>query len=61
MLWFMFTLSTIYWILSVAATFILITDWFSELDPNMPNPAGWLPMFNAILLINVSYTLLTTP
>ncbi|KAH9978637.1 hypothetical protein BGW80DRAFT_1165079 [Lactifluus volemus] len=56
-IWFMFILSTIYWILSVAATFVLITDWFSSLDPKtIPDPASWLPMFNAILLINYILT-----
>jgi len=51
----MFGLSTVYWILSVIITFLVIDAWFSSLDPATHNPPNWLPMFNAIILIN--YTL----
>jgi hypothetical protein len=57
---FMFTLSTIYWVLSVVVTFLVIKARVSTVtgDPN-PGPAtrpesSWLTMFNAILLVNVS-------
>jgi hypothetical protein len=55
----MFAVSTIYWISSVVVTFLVITDWFSNADPNKLNSPSWLTMFSAILLINVS--ILHTP
>jgi hypothetical protein len=64
----MFTLSTIYWVLSVVITFLVIKGRVTTVtgDPN-PGPAtrpgsSWLTMFNAILLVNVSAKLcLTVP
>jgi len=50
----MFALSTIYWVMSVVVTFLVIRAWFSELDPATHSPPNWLPMFNAVLLVNVS-------
>jgi len=51
----MFVLSTVYWVLSVIVTFLVINAWFSKLDPATHDPPNWLPMFNAIILVN--YTL----
>jgi hypothetical protein len=64
----MFTLSTIYWVLSIIVTFLVIKARVSTVtgDPNL-GPAtrpesSWLTMFNAILLVNVSAKLcLTVP
>jgi hypothetical protein len=50
----MFVLSTMYWIASVIFTLLVINTWFSELHPAAYNPPDWLPMFSAILLVNVS-------
>jgi hypothetical protein len=55
----MFVLSTVYWVISVVITFLLMRAWFSELDPATHSPPGWLPMFNAVLLVNVSTKLFT--
>jgi len=49
----MFALSTVYWILSVIVTFLVINAWFSKLDPATQDAPNWLPMFNAIVLVNV--------
>jgi hypothetical protein len=49
-----FALSTIYWVLSVVVTFLVIRAWFSELDPATHSAPTWLPMLSAILLVNVS-------
>jgi hypothetical protein len=46
----MFTLSTLYWILSVVITFLVFRSTF---DPTYVAP-NWLTLFNAILLVNVS-------
>ncbi|KAI0254091.1 hypothetical protein BJV78DRAFT_1371651 [Lactifluus subvellereus] len=56
LMWFMFALSTMYWISSVVITFWTIVAWFSRLDPSTHNPPGWLPMVNAVLLINYIIT-----
>jgi hypothetical protein len=50
----MFMLSTVYWVVSVVFTFLTMRAWFSELDPATHSPPSWLPMFSAILLVNVS-------
>jgi len=50
----MFALSSMYWIMSVVVTFIVIDVWQSQFDPVPRNPPVWLPMFSALLLINVS-------
>jgi len=54
----MFALSTIYWVISVVDTFLVIRAWFSELDPATHSPPDWLPMFSAVLLVNVSTSFL---
>jgi uncharacterized RDD family membrane protein YckC len=48
----MFGLSTVYWILSVIVTFLVLDSdaWFTGIR----GPQIWLPMFSTILLINVS-------
>ncbi|KAI0263148.1 hypothetical protein BGY98DRAFT_695802 [Russula aff. rugulosa BPL654] len=48
----MFVLSTVYWVVSVVMTFLVMRAWFSELDPATHSPPDWLPMFSAILLVN---------
>ncbi|KAI0305705.1 hypothetical protein B0F90DRAFT_1094489 [Multifurca ochricompacta] len=53
---FMFALSTLYWILSLAVTFLVFRAWFSNLDPNTHQPPNWLPMFSAIVLLNYILT-----
>jgi hypothetical protein len=40
--------------MSVVVTFLVIRAWFSDLDPATHTPPNWLPMFNAVLLVNVS-------
>ena len=50
----MFGLSSMYWIMSVVVTFIVIDVWHSQFDPVTRNPPDWLPMFSALLLVNVS-------
>jgi hypothetical protein len=50
----MFALSTIYWVISVVVIFLVIRAWFSDLDPAAYSPPNWLPMFSAVLLVNVS-------
>ncbi|KAI0276617.1 hypothetical protein BGY98DRAFT_693311 [Russula aff. rugulosa BPL654] len=52
----MFVLSTVYWVISVVITFLLMRAWFSELDPATHSPPDWLPMFNAVLLVNFIIT-----
>jgi hypothetical protein len=54
----MFALSTIYWVISIVITFLVMRAWFSELDPATHCPPIWLPMFNAVLLVNVSTSFL---
>ncbi|KAF8482914.1 hypothetical protein DFH94DRAFT_627208 [Russula ochroleuca] len=51
-----FALSTIYWVLSVVVTFLVIRAWFSELDPATHSAPTWLPMLSAILLVNLIVT-----
>ncbi|KAI0245431.1 hypothetical protein BJV78DRAFT_1287866 [Lactifluus subvellereus] len=55
-MWFMFALSTMYWISSVVHTFWIIAAWFSTLDPSTHHPPVWLKMFITILLINYIIT-----
>ena len=50
----MFALSSVYWIMSVVVTFIVIDVWHSQFGSVPSNPPDWLPMFNALLLVNVS-------
>jgi hypothetical protein len=50
----MFALSSVYWVMSVVITFIVIDVWHSQFGPVPSNPPDWLPMFNALLLVNVS-------
>ncbi|KAF8502186.1 hypothetical protein F5888DRAFT_1176221 [Russula emetica] len=52
----MFALSTIYWVISLVITFLVLRAWFSELDPATHFPPIWLPMFNAVLLVNLLIT-----
>lgn len=52
----MFVLSTIYWVISVVVTFLIIRAWFSKLDPATHSLPNWLPMFGAVLLINFIIT-----
>jgi hypothetical protein len=44
----------LYWVISVVVTFLVISAWFSELDPATHSPPNWLAMFSAVLLVNVS-------
>ena len=52
----MFVLSTVYWILSVIATFLVLDfKLVSDAWPTgIRGPQMWLPMFSTILLVNVS-------
>jgi len=52
----MFALSSMYWIMSVVVTFIVIDVWHSQFDPVTRNPPDWLPMFSALLLVNYIVT-----
>jgi len=52
----MFALSTIYWVMSVVATFMVITAWFSDLDSATHSPPNWLPIIGSVLLINFIIT-----
>jgi len=49
----MFALSTVYWILSVIVTFLVINAWFSKLDPATHVAPNWSLMFNAPLSTSV--------
>jgi ABC-type nickel/cobalt efflux system permease component RcnA len=49
----MFALSSMYWIMSVVVTFIVVDVWQSQFFPVPRNAPDWLPMFSAVLLINV--------
>ena len=49
----MFALSTMFWIVSVVVTFLIIGVYTGSRNHG-PN---WLPMFSAILLVNVSTVL----
>ena len=46
----MFVLSTVYWILSVVVTFLVL----DARSTGTRGPPIWLPMFSTILLVNVS-------
>jgi cell division protein FtsW (lipid II flippase) len=50
----MFVLSTMFWIASVVITFLII-NVYNGSSRNSSN--NWLPMFSAILLVNVSTVL----
>ncbi|KAI0254092.1 hypothetical protein BJV78DRAFT_1280488 [Lactifluus subvellereus] len=56
LMWFMFALSTMYWISSVVGTFWIIVAWFSTLDPSTHNAPIWPSMFTTVLLINYIIT-----
>ncbi|KAI0254094.1 hypothetical protein BJV78DRAFT_1359786 [Lactifluus subvellereus] len=55
-MWFMFALSTMYWISHVVFTFGIIAAWFSTLDPFTHNPPGWMLMISDVLFINYIIT-----
>ncbi|KAI0254079.1 hypothetical protein BJV78DRAFT_105477 [Lactifluus subvellereus] len=55
-MWFMFALSTVYWVSFVVFIFWTIVAWFSTLDPFTHNPPGWLSVFDTVLLINYIIT-----
>lgn|SRR6266850_1807837 len=50
----MFVLSTVYWILSVTVTFLVLDLVSDARSTGVRGPQIWLPMFSTILLVNVS-------
>lgn len=50
---FMFALSTTHWIASIATLIRLIQVWFLAADPDAQSGPIFLPLFNALILVNV--------
>lgn len=55
---FMFLLSTVYWIVSVSTLIQLIQVWFLASDPDAHSAPNYLPILNALALVNVRPQLL---
>ncbi|KAJ3933646.1 MAG: hypothetical protein NXY57DRAFT_998041 [Lentinula lateritia] len=53
---FMFALSTTHWIASIATLIRLIQVWFLAADPDAQSGPIFLPLFNALILVNCVLT-----
>ncbi|KAJ3866780.1 hypothetical protein EV359DRAFT_35930 [Lentinula novae-zelandiae] len=53
---FMFLLSTVYWIASVSTLIQLIQVWFLASDPDAHSAPNYLPILNALALVNYIIT-----
>ncbi|KAJ3926606.1 MAG: hypothetical protein NXY57DRAFT_905376, partial [Lentinula lateritia] len=53
---FMFLLSTVYWIVSVSTLIQLIQVWFLASDPDAHSAPNYLPILNALALVNYIIT-----
>ncbi|KAJ3859017.1 hypothetical protein EV359DRAFT_51476, partial [Lentinula novae-zelandiae] len=53
---FMFALSTTHWIASIATLIRLIQVWFLAADPDAQSGPIFLPLFNALILVNYVLT-----
>ncbi|KAJ3877246.1 hypothetical protein F5051DRAFT_440731 [Lentinula edodes] len=53
---FMFLLSTVYWIASVSTLIQLIQVWFLASDPDANSAPNYLPILNALALVNYIIT-----
>jgi hypothetical protein len=50
----MFVLSSVYWIISVFSTFVMIDIWRTQFDPDPRQFPNWLLMAFIIPMVNVS-------
>ncbi|KAE9390780.1 hypothetical protein BT96DRAFT_832962, partial [Gymnopus androsaceus JB14] len=57
---FMFSLSTVYWIASISTLIQLIRAWFLSVDPDTQTIPNYLPLFNALVLVNKRYFYILT-
>ncbi|KAJ3993200.1 hypothetical protein F5050DRAFT_1714681 [Lentinula boryana] len=53
---FMFLLSTAYWIASISTLIQLIQVWFLASNSDAQSPPSYLPVFNALVLVNYILT-----
>ena len=50
----MFVLSSVYWVVSVFNTFIIIDMWRTQFDPNPRQAPNWLEITVVLPIVNVS-------